>query len=96
MLQQFNIRGNELTWNSDGVIFVDQTSIPNSNIFHLFPYLFKSKRPKDLQGFDDFIEKIESMGLTHLVQVKTKIISGSNATTTTTSKSNSQNWWYLD
>ena len=48
LLQQFNIRGDELTWNSDGVIFVNQTSLPQSDIYILFPYLFKMKHPKTL------------------------------------------------
>jgi hypothetical protein len=94
LLQQFNQRGNELTWNSDGVIFIDQTSIPESNIFQLFPYLFKMKHPKDMAGFDDFQQKIHDMGLDHLIVKRLK-------TFTSTSKKNSnqntvKNWWFLD
>ena len=58
--------GNELTWSSTGIIYVDETSIPNSNIFELFPYLFRAKRPKGLIGFEDFCDKIVEMGLVRL------------------------------
>ena len=93
LLQTFNNRGNELTWNSDGVIFIDQTSIPQSDIFKLFPYLFKTKRPKNLEGFDDFVQKLDFMGLTHLIAVKPKKITN---LISSPSKNRSQNWWYLD
>jgi hypothetical protein len=94
LLQQFDSRGNELTWNSDGIIFVDQTSIPESNIFSVFPYLFKSKHPKDLKGFDDFVEKINDMGLGHLIVIKT--LKFNRPKPTSNVSKNSQNWWYLD
>ena len=98
LLEQFNIRGDELTWNSDGVIFIDQVSIPNSDIFILFPYLFKTKHPKDLQGFDDFIDKITQLGLSHLIVKKsTSILSAKSSThLTKMNKNESKNWWYLD
>ena len=43
LLNQFNERGDELTWNSDGVIFVNQISVPGSNIFELLISYQKSK-----------------------------------------------------
>ncbi len=92
LLKQFNVRGNELTWNSDGVIFVDQTSIPESNIFVLFPYLFKMKHPKNLAGFDDFIKKIHEMGLDHLIVKKFTALQRVK----NTSNKPSVNWWFLD
>jgi hypothetical protein len=94
LLQQFNKHGNELTWNSDGVIFIDQISLPNSDIFVLFPYLFKSKHPKDLNGFEDFLKKINEMGLTHLIVSKHSQRSN-NLNSSLPSTSKSQNWWFL-
>ena len=35
LIRQFQNRGNELTWNSDGVIFIDQVSM-TKNIFCSF------------------------------------------------------------
>ena len=93
LLQQFNIRGDELTWNSDGVIFVNQTSLPQSDIYILFPYLFKMKHPKTLPGFDDFVEKIIDMGLGHLI-VKKKGRTA-NVSSIKSKTENSTNWWFL-
>ena len=66
LLEQFNSLGTELNWNSDGVIFIDQVSVPGSNMFTLFPLLFKKQKPKNIQGLDDFEKKIEQMQLSHL------------------------------
>jgi hypothetical protein len=97
LLHEFDNRGNELTWNSDGVIFIDQVSIPESDIFILFPYLFKNKHPQTLKGFEDFYNKIESMGLEHLITTKPKQKAKSNLSSLSNNSSNSsQNWWFLD
>ena len=87
----------EITFSSDGTIFIDQTSIAESNIYTFFPFLFKSRRPKNLHGFDDFLRKIYEMGLTHLIKgpvykshVKTKILP-----LTSSSSNVKSNWWYL-
>ena len=93
LLEQFNKRGNELTWNSDGIIFIDQTSIPESDIFLFFPKLFKKSLPKNLPGFEDFVQKIADMGLDHLISSKSPKsdhISGEGS-----SKITSPNWWYI-
>ena len=94
LLDEFNNRGTELTWNSDGVIFKDQTSIPQSNIFELFPYLFKHKHPKSLTGFEDFVEKIDQMGLSHLI-VKSISKPVNLKAKTETETSSSKNFWFL-
>jgi len=51
------------------------------------------KRPKNLEGFDDFVQKLDFMGLTHLIAVKPKKITN---LISSPSKTSSQNWWYLD
>ncbi len=97
LIRQFENRGNELTWNSDGVIFIDQTSIPESDIFLLFPYLFKHKFPKTLLGFEDFLQKIEEMGLSHLIlQKKFTKRSKYLKSESKMEKKDSTNWWFLD
>ena len=99
LLEQFSSRGNELTWNSDGIIFIDQISIPNSDIFVLFPYLFKAKHPKNLNGFNDFVQKISEMGLDHLIAKKSlstkKSFHSLSQSNDTKSAKNADNWWYL-
>ena len=91
LLRQFNQRGTELTWNSDGIIFKDQTSIPESNIFTFFPYLFKMKHPKNMTGFDDFIQKINEMGLSNLILQKAPKVREKLSKLSGTGP----NWWYL-
>lgn len=72
LLDEFNNRGNELTWNSNGNIFVKTVAIPNSNIFELFPYLFQSKFKKmpHLIGFEELLSQINEMGLQNLISFK--------------------------
>lgn len=43
LLKEFEKRGDELTWNSSGTIFIQKIALPGSNIFNLFPLLFKKK-----------------------------------------------------
>ena len=90
LLRQFQSRGNELTWNSDGIIFIDQVAIPQSDIFVFFPYLFKHKHPKTLVGFSDFVQKLRDMQLQHLIVTKTRTIPPSSQ-----SSNPSGNWWFL-
>ena len=85
--------GNELTWSSTGIIYVDETSIPNSNIFELFPYLFRAKRPKGLIGFEDFCDKIVEMGLSDFIFKKPKVYKQNEPTKET--KDEKLNWWFL-
>ena len=87
-----------------GVIYVDGVSIPNSDIFVLFPYLFKAKRQKNLIGFDDFIQKISDMGLLHLVykkEVKYHVQQNERNLDESLRKvikkdQSDINWWFLD
>lgn len=95
-MSQFNNRGTELTWNSDGVIFIDQTSIPQSDIFLIFPYLFKHKHPKNLAAFDDFVTKIDEMGLSHLIVKRINSKLQPNLKSKTEESVKSPNWWFLD
>lgn len=62
LLEIFNTRGSELTWNSNGVIFIDQLAVPKTDIYLLFPYLFKKQKPKH-EGYNILVQKINDMGL---------------------------------
>lgn len=62
LLDQFDKRGSELTWNSSGILYIDQDPIPNTNFFLLFPLLFKLNKIK-LAGLNELVEKIKEMGL---------------------------------
>jgi hypothetical protein len=67
LLEEFDKRGNELTWNSSGTIFVDQVAVPGSNLFTVFPLLFKVRRSEKLIGLNELIQKINDMGLSSYI-----------------------------
>ena len=85
----------QLTFSSDGVIYINKTSIPNSDIFYLFPYLFKSRHPQNLEGFEDFKNQINEMGLTHLTNASMHKSSISKIPIIDPSIEKNPNWWYL-
>ena len=93
LLIAFDSRPNELTWDSKGVIFVDEEAIPNSSIFHLFPFLFNQRPTRNLTGFDDFWDKIEAMGLSHLATRKKNVYRSGKPTHSQTNATD--HWWYL-
>lgn len=104
-LKEINNRGNELTYNSSGTVFIDQVSIPGSNFYLIFPYLFKTKTHSKLEGFLEVIQKIRDMGLESLISkrhVKStpcSVVKPSQAIETiqSTSLANTKNipWWYI-
>ena len=96
LLKEFSRRGNELTWSTDGIIYVDEISIPSTDIYVLFPYLFKAKRPKNLLGFEDFVQKLHEMGLSHLISKEPlKKITSATPNHETKQTQLPRNWWYL-
>lgn len=71
LLKQIEDRGSELTWNSSGVVFIDNISIPNSNIFIIYPHLFQKSMPKrKIAGLIETIKKLELMGFGNLFTVR--------------------------
>jgi hypothetical protein len=93
LINKLNERSLELTWNSTGTVFVDEIAVPNSNMFLLFPYLFKAKRPKTLNGFQELFNKINEMGLEKLIYKKPatyKVHKKDDKNKMT------ENWWFLD
>jgi hypothetical protein len=80
---------------SDGIIFVNQTAIPGSNIFEIFPFLYKSSKPKTVPGLVDIVSKIIDMGLQDYIVLSKKSVEAQKL-----SKSmhlnNTNKWWFLD
>ena len=93
LLEKIEQNPEQLNFSSDGIIYINKTSIPNSDVFHLFPYLFKARRPKSLDGFEDFLNQIHEMGLTHLI--KSPISKSTITKTQEAVMSSGPNWWYL-
>ena len=92
LLESFEERSDELTYDCTGTIYIDQESIPNSNIFQLMPCLFKKQSTK-LPGFQDFVHKIVQMGLEHLIAYRPKEVRLISKSTPQTAQDS--NWWYL-
>jgi len=104
LLKAFDERAAELTFNSDGSIFIDGCSIPGTNIYELLPAVFKvTKNRTHIVGFDEFFQKLRDMGLSHLVaknngtvkKVKTPELKTPELPKSSGTKSNT-NWWYLN
>ena len=99
LLESFESRSDELSYDCQGHIFINQTAIPDSNIFQFMPLLFK-KKAKNPPGFADFLNKIVEMGLDHLITYRPKEIS-SVARKSTEGKGDfsadakNDNWWYI-
>ena len=91
LLESFEERSDELTYDCSGTIYVDQQSIPNSNIFELMPHLFKKQASK-LAGFKDFVNKIIQMNLEHLIAYRPKEV---RLISKSAPSSSNTNWWYL-
>lgn len=64
-LQEFP---NEITWDSSGTIFIDQKSLPESNIYDLFPKLFrKVANANKILNLREVASKIASLGFGYLI-----------------------------
>jgi hypothetical protein len=91
LLNEFDSRGNELTWNPSGIIFIDQVPIPNSNIYHILPSVYKKRHPtKVIPGLEEFISKVSVMGYGNLINLKVR-----HSKVKTEPKVSYENWWYL-
>lgn len=97
LLEQFDERGNELTWNSSGTVFIDQVSLPQSNFFIIFPLLFKRSKPKNIPGFKDVVLKINQMGLSDFICSRKDVTTHYNHQRITQNNDPENNipWWYI-
>jgi hypothetical protein len=92
---------NDLTFKADGTIFIDQTSLPLSNIFKIFPFLFKPvKSAESVPFLLQVATKIASLGLGHLIRkkltqglIRKKVILDQDKLYMQIKSS--KHWWYL-
>ena len=98
LLQHFNSRPNEVTYDSSGVIYIDTVAIPHSDIFVYFPYLFKAKHRKNLIGFSDFKQKIIDIGLSNLIfkSERNFEVRSYDKKHETSTNDKEINWWFID
>lgn len=93
LLKIFDERPNDVTWDSSGNIYLDEESLPNSNMFELFPYLFRKRAPKNLNGLQDLIQKLTAMGLSDMILCAKKVKEEKNVASKEVTPPD--NWWYL-
>jgi hypothetical protein len=99
LLEVFEQVPNSITWNSDGVIFINQDSLPNSNIFILLPELFKKNPNKKLPGFYEFTSEIATLGYGHLIEKG--VLRGLQRSAPIERQNElyegikTENWWYI-
>ncbi|MDP2788491.1 MAG: hypothetical protein Q8O46_00355, partial [bacterium] len=68
LLKQLQKHPNDISWTSNGVIFMDQNSLPDSNIYDIFPKLFKKmSHPERIFYLFDVVTKISTLGYAHLI-----------------------------
>ena len=93
LLKIFDDRSDEVTYRSDGVLFINGESVPNSNVKKLFPALYQKKASKE-EGMNEFVSQLMAMGLQHLFpfRLREKPV----AITRTATTEYPPEWWYLD
>jgi hypothetical protein len=68
LLSQLKKHPGDITWQSNGTIFLNQTSLFESNMFELFPKLFKkTSHPEKVSNLLDVASTISTLGLGHLI-----------------------------
>jgi hypothetical protein len=96
LLNEFNERANELTWDSNGIVYIDQVAIPGSNMYFIFPFLFKKKRSSQLPGMREVFLKINDMGLgDFIISSEPKKDEASKSTPENSDLTVVEKWWYL-
>ena len=67
LIQGFDDYASIMSWDSNGVLFIDGNSIANSNIFELMPELFKPNPDKSKPGFKELVKKLAALGFGNLI-----------------------------
>lgn len=96
LLEEIDNRSAELTFDCQGNIFIDGESIPHSNILRYFPLLYKKRTPKDLPGFEDFVQKLKTMGLESLFILQMHKKSKIKLDSIISNSMSEKNWWVLN
>lgn len=65
LLNTFERQPNDLTFDSNGTVYIENEPLPNSNIQKIFPALFK-KRTRSIEGLPEVIAKLNQMNQLHL------------------------------
>jgi hypothetical protein len=100
LLEAFDEDPNTITWDSNGVVYINGSSLAGSNMFVLMPELFKMSPNRKLPGFLELVSEIASLGLGNLISKKmlrglqrSKPILNQKAIYEDLKKSD--NWWFI-
>lgn len=95
LLRVFDSHPEDITWNTDGTLFIDDVAIPNSDIKLIFPKLFKKSNEVkfDIKGLEELVFKIHLMGYEHLILRKHMTIV--NLEDLSSDDSESSPWYYI-
>jgi hypothetical protein len=93
LLELFNDEG-QITFNSRGIVFINGESLPDSNIFQLFPFLFQKRKPSNIPGLLDLVEAIKRCGYSNYINISKSTTKLKNSTNKNNSNI-STNYWFL-
>ena len=66
LLEKIKQNPMEISFATDGTVFIDSKSIPNTNIKIIFPALFIRKNKSSITGLKETATKLASLGFGHL------------------------------
>ena len=100
LLEGFDEDPNAITWDSDGVVYINGSSLAGSNMFLLLPELFKLSPNKKLPGFFELVSEIASLGLGNFISKKMlrglqRVKPILNQKTIYEDIKKSDNWWFI-
>lgn len=95
LLKVFDSHPEDITWNTSGILFIDDVAIPNSDIKLIFPKLFEKTDDLNfnVKGLEELVFKIQLMGYGNLISRKHAPIV--NLDDLSSDDSESTPWYYI-
>lgn len=95
LLDIFENQPNDISFDTAGNVYINSESIPNSNVSHIFPALFKKgTNEANVPGLKDVVAKLTQMNVIHLTNRNPshslKVKGPQQA-----KQIQKTNWWYL-
>lgn len=101
LLNEIEQRPYAISWNSSGTLFINSIAIPKTDIYKLFPALFKKKKLK-LNGIDELVTALNELGLQSFIEfypstTKPSIFNKDeeNIVLPQIQFANNVQWWYI-
>lgn len=71
LLEIWELRPNDISYNCQGTLFINNESVPGTNIFKIFPAIFAGKKSSHVAGLDEVIQKLKEMNLEEYIPSNT-------------------------